>query len=435
MQRPALMIERRPRPKVKFVARKRNAPCAIRMNDQIAVAALRTSPMDRTAQDVDIIMSVVGSWPAFMQFVNTEQERREICRRITLEEYERGDIVIKQGDEPDAWYLIFSGGVTVYQFARERGDESGHRQIPPNTIETLRACFGQDRCFVHVANKGPTEEFGSTALTKNDIRNATIYVNRPSLILRVDPHLYRETVAWFAQMQLEKKAVLLSKVAEFSVLRDLRDIFSRLAENMEKIKLDKGTIINSDFFGHHEGDMALYIIDKGLVAQHRIVNFAGHKYKPKHIEIQLPRGERNVKVREYTTGEMFPDPAMKECVQKPFTISVIEPTTVYQLRMKDLAALLLNSQLQRLIDVIKVQPLDEEVIDMWIERQESVQWETFKHKCVKEARKAHKVQKAVAVGEWGMRKCGPPKSIKEHRSVSMLSATPRRPVSSKSMLY
>jgi inhibitor of KinA sporulation pathway (predicted exonuclease) len=117
---------------------------------------------------------------------------------------------------------------------------------------------------------------------------------------------------------------------------------------------------------------------------------------------------------------MFPDPALKDYVPYPFTLVVSEPVIAYQLKVKDLASMLLTAQMQKIREVFRNEPNDEQVVQIWIEKQQSIQWQGFKQKCVKEARQMVKVEKAVMAGKWAMRTPAKPKPIKDHMEFAPL---------------
>lgn len=402
--------EKKGRPRVLLVTRPRQPIVMSQRAPSLALAALRMKPIDRQPQDVDAIMAVVGQWPDFNKFVRTEPEKREVCSRMMCQDYDANELVIKEGDEPDGWYLVFSGHCSV--FVRSNNDIS--RDIDPATLSNLRRAFGPESDFTKIAEKGPTEEFGSTALTNNDVRNATLVADVKSTILRVDPHVYREIIAWFAKQQLKRQADLILHVKELACLKQTKGAVMRLAENMESMKIEPGTIIDDSFFGiEEEEEMSFYIIEEGSLVTHRVVDFSG--YKPRDgVTVRIPKGVKNVSVETLGPNRIFVDPAMRMYVKYPFTLLVAEAAVIWRLKWKDMLSMLLTTQLETFFGIIKVQPTDQEVMDMWVERQEAIQWKSFKHQCVKEVRKYIKAEREVENREWPMRKSCIPKALKEH---------------------
>lgn len=267
--------------------------------------------------------------------------------------------------------------------------------------------------------KGPTEEFGSVSLINNEPRNATIVADKPTILLRVDPPSYHETLDWFARSVCERKAALLLQVRELQVLRESRELLLHLAATMEQVRMKVGTEIGDDFFPH-ENTMSFIILEEGVLVKRRVVNFSGTKVASDST-ITLPMGIKTVKVGRFGPREMIPVPAMRICAPFPFTLYVEEEVTGYLLKLAELASMLLNIQTQKIIRAFASnEPSDEKVIQMWIANQEAVQWQAYRKKCVKEARGILKAQKAISRGEWAIRKAGPPKAIKEHRPFTAL---------------
>jgi CRP-like cAMP-binding protein len=416
------MIRRRLKRKVLFVPRKPHVDSDNKRTPEAALAALKIPPPDRTPQDIDAILAIVGTWEDFTHFIHSDQERKEVCRHMCLDFRQANTILFKQGDEPDGWYLVFSGMCSIH-IKLNAHNEDGHSQIPAQTVALLRSAFGPDECFIQVAHKGPSQEFGSTALTKNDKRNATIVVDEPSQILRVDPQLYRDTAAWFARAQLEKAAALMSHIPELQFLRETRDIYTRLAENIKQEKIEIGTVVDTNYFKKvsemtkDKYEDCFIVVGEGLLWKRRVVDFTGYRgeeMEESGLAITIPTGKRTVRVRTFQAKSMFPDPALKEYVPYPFTLVVMEPVIAYRLKVKDLASMLLTTQMQKIRDQFQDEPDDAQVVKMWIAEHQAKHWQLFKQKCVKEARGMVKVERAIMRGQWGLRLPAPPKAIKDH---------------------
>jgi CRP-like cAMP-binding protein len=411
-------VERRLRQRVVLVCHNRHTGDSSQPTTDRALEALRIDPPRRTQTDIDSIFSTVGKWPDFQKFIHTEQERRELCRRMTCEDWHRMEIVVKQGDETDGLYLIFTGQCSVYSIAATR-DDGSQNQIPSATLAVLRSALGSDKCFVQVAVKGPTEEFGAASLIGDEPWNGTIVTDKPTVLLRIDPPSYHETLGWFARSVCERKAALLLQVRELQVLRKSRELVLHLAATMEQVRMRVGTEIGNDFFPR-ENTMSFIVVEEGVFVKRRAVNFSGTKVASDST-IALPIGVKTVKVGQFGPREMIPVPAMRICVPFPFTLYVAEEVTGYLLKLVELASMLLNVQTQKIIRMFASnEPNDEKVIRMWIEKQEAVQWQAYRKKCVKEARRILKAQRAISMGEWAIRKAGPPKAIKEHRPFTTL---------------
>jgi hypothetical protein len=191
---------------------------------------------------------------------------------------------------------------------------------------------------------------------------------------------------------------------------------------MEQIKLDAGVVIDETYLGKDDGATSFLVVEEGLLAKMRVVDFTGYKCEPSStgIEVAVPNGKHAVKVKTYGPKTMFPDPALAEYVPYHFTLYVTEPVIAYQLKVKDLASMLLTAQMQKIREAFRDEPNDTQVINIWIEKQQAIQWQAYKRKCVKEARQMVKVEKEVLSGQWPQRKAARPKAIKDHKGYGSL---------------
>ena len=205
--------------------------------------ALYVPPHDRTEQMVSAIVKYLSTWSDFNHCLHSDAEKHDICSEITLQQHKGNTVLFKQGDDADGWYLVFSGSCSVII---NWPDDTFDSQIDPDRLYVLRFYFGEDAHFRHLAVKGPTQEFGSTALIKSLPRNATIFVNEDSLLLHVDANYYRLSVQWFAKMQMNRRAAFMEEIPEFQYLQEERVCYQRLAENMRERTILKGEVIDSD---------------------------------------------------------------------------------------------------------------------------------------------------------------------------------------------
>lgn len=417
MRAQSALVRRRLKPKVILVPRKPNETGVNRVTMDMALAALRTPPGERSDKETDTILAIVGKWKDFNNFIHTEQEKREVCRRIFLEEKKGGQVLFNLNDPPDGWYLVFRGMCSIYI---KWNDDSNHQYIHPHILSQIRE-KNPTTNFKCVAAKLPGTEFGSTALTQNILRTATIYIDEDSILLRVDPQVYKDTAAWFAKNQLEKKAAILSQVEELQFLKDTKEVFSRLAENMVEVKMEPGTILTASNTLPQSKGRGFLLIEDGLLIKQRMVDFSKFKRAKllqnddANLPIRIPTGNHLVRIATYGPKCMFPDPALDDFVKYPFIVTVIEPTTAHVLVKSDLDSLLLTTQIHHLQDEYLDQPNDEQVVKMWVNKQKEIQWNKFKKQCVKEARRYVRTERAVLNGQWAMRNPKQPKSIKDHK--------------------
>ena len=124
--------------------------------------------------------------PMFMNL--TPLELAEIIHIVKVEKYQAGDIVFKEGDSGDAWFVLYRGAVEVL-----KEDEYGDKKI--NELGP-RACFGE----MSVLDGLP--------------RSATIRVTEDSEIFRIPRKDFAELLDdkhLIAYKLIQQMAILLSE--------------------------------------------------------------------------------------------------------------------------------------------------------------------------------------------------------------------------------
>lgn len=441
-----LSITYRLRPKVLLAPRKNNFDKASNKTVDQLIAALKVPTTERTDQDVDTLLSTVGTWPSFANAVHGEQMRREVCRQMVYQPMEANMILFKEGDPPNGWFIIVTGQCLVVKFAP---DESGMADMPPIMIQKLREGI-PNRFYKTVFTAGPKCEFGAVALINNKPRNATIYVSQPSILIRVDNQIYKDTAAFFTRTQLQKRTNLYSHVKEFDILKDVREgeqnqTIRNLAENTVDFTIPSGTIIDKQHTAsiteidktnlsqlnekalkeHLENErlktQSFYIIAEGKLTVHRYINFSDYKATKKDentddvLSVRIPSGQHLIQIGKLGPKMMFPDPRLEGgWITQPCILKVIEPVLLHRLKLNDLSSSVPQAKLDIIKEKVREQPDDQIIIEDWIEKQRQAQWLTFKKQCIKEAQRVIKLEREIMNGEYGMRKAGPPKAIKAH---------------------
>lgn len=82
-------------------------------NQELAKAAhvLQVEPRDRTPEQVELLLEVLGEIPFFMRL--PIEQRQAAAKAVHLDLYSAGDVVFSAGDRPSEMYIIFSGSVSV----------------------------------------------------------------------------------------------------------------------------------------------------------------------------------------------------------------------------------------------------------------------------------------------------------------------------------
>ena len=123
-------------------------------------------------------------------------EIMEIIHIVEVEMYQAGDMVFKEGDTGDAWFVLYRGGVDVLKHGRD-----GEKKI---TALGPKACFGE----ISILDGSP--------------RSASISANEDSVVFRVPRDAFHELVErdhLVAYKLLHHMAILLAERQRTTTLR------------------------------------------------------------------------------------------------------------------------------------------------------------------------------------------------------------------------
>jgi hypothetical protein len=76
---------------------------------------LKIPEEERSPDNLFELMRLTSTFKIFESFTMSEMHK-EICRKIFLKSYERGQIIFKQGDDGDAYYYVLRGCVDLYMY-------------------------------------------------------------------------------------------------------------------------------------------------------------------------------------------------------------------------------------------------------------------------------------------------------------------------------
>ncbi|CAF0826170.1 unnamed protein product [Rotaria sp. Silwood1] len=146
----------------------------------------------------------------------------DICKTIMLERRPAWDVVIRQGDPGDTFYIILQGSVNIYRF-----DEDGPKQAPlafdtikefsqldhdPDKREELIAQeFGN-----YIVTLVGGFDFGERALVTNEPRSATVMTITPTDLLVVDREVFNRTLKAAHEKELQEKTEFINRCPLFS---------------------------------------------------------------------------------------------------------------------------------------------------------------------------------------------------------------------------
>ncbi|XP_062594753.1 uncharacterized protein LOC134256151 [Saccostrea cucullata] len=132
---------------------------------------------------------------------------KDILRNCGQVTFNKDDIIIKQGDQGDCFYMILGGKISIYILNKEKNEE-GDETVPLDQIGTRNAKGQLDRSKlgIFVTHLGTGVPFGDVALMSEDcVRTATIIAEEETDLLVVDRALYNRAVKEVLAKEYEDK--------------------------------------------------------------------------------------------------------------------------------------------------------------------------------------------------------------------------------------
>mmetsp|Transcript_136012 Transcript_136012/g.290766 ORF Transcript_136012/g.290766 Transcript_136012/m.290766 type:complete len:812 (-) Transcript_136012:100-2535(-) len=153
---------------------------------------------DRDDQGLECILDFVKHIAFFPKLARPEQ--LGLCRKMTLEEFERGEIVFKYGDAGDKFYIILLGGVALHFPS----------SAPcPNGLHTPDECTCEGRQVESAVFLVSGMSFGELALQSNKKRSATINATTRTELLVLTRSAYEEYAGELHRLFVEQRVAFL----------------------------------------------------------------------------------------------------------------------------------------------------------------------------------------------------------------------------------
>ena len=158
-------------------------------------------PAKRSEGTVAKLVEVTCALCHFFRTMPT-QLQFELCRVIHLERFSKNDIVFKQGDHGDKFYIIVQGRVEV-RICSDTSASSDPRQPGHNTVAWL--------------HRG--DSFGELALIKNAPRTASIVVpSSKTEVLSIHKESFERILVGLYGASLNERALFLRRLWTFAAL-------------------------------------------------------------------------------------------------------------------------------------------------------------------------------------------------------------------------
>ncbi|PKI83377.1 hypothetical protein MVES1_002844 [Malassezia vespertilionis] len=189
-------------------------------------------------------------------FRSLEPEQYQVALQAMDEEHhEAGDIVIKQGDQGQYFYIVERGNLDVYM-------------QPPHMSAAEALAAPADQLGKKVLSYGPGATFGELALMYMQPRAASVVMTTPGTLWKLDRIAFRTILT---ELNMDRRMMLKSFLKQVPLLQHLSD-----AERLRILDAIEIRDYKSDEVIVREGDIGthFYVIVNGLAEVHK-ANDAG----------------------------------------------------------------------------------------------------------------------------------------------------------------
>jgi CRP-like cAMP-binding protein len=390
-----------------------------------ALDGLQTKATDRSEWQVQAINAVFSEWYSIKRVAPDERKRKELMRGCEFRYHPENSLLFKEGDASDGWYIVYSGEVVLFSSrAANWGDdpEAVRRECNKNTIRALEypmdpelyrianSALHTDKEFLPFRVVGHRGDFGSEHLKKDERRSFTAIMSQPGFIIHIDAFVYRMTLEWLEDSELREKTAFLEQIPELEPLKSYPVLYERLAEVV--VKKDLPDCRNcAKLWG---GWIAII---EGEITRRRTVDFRNVKI-PDHmleigdVKIVLPSGTIAMQTNSFGPGHLVADPFLSSGLKKPFTVSIAPKSVCYHLEYEDVKNLLPIDMRREIERIIMDDQDDQSLGNIWVEKERQLQWEVYRDKCCKEARKFVKQTRKGTDANAAFRRVKLPKAVK-----------------------
>ena len=195
------------------------------------MAVLCKSSDARTEKELDLLQGLTVKVQSFNKY--SRSVRRELCRVIRYENYEKKRVIVKQGHPPHSFYFILSGVVDL---------------VKSEVVARTGRTYSQTVAELHAG-----DSFGELAILKKVPRSASVICKQDCEFLSVTKEDFEEVLKSTANQELEAKRSFLRTYAIFETLSDAE--LTRISEcctvkeyKHEVAILQEGDISDNIFF-------------------------------------------------------------------------------------------------------------------------------------------------------------------------------------------
>ncbi|CAM9322211.1 unnamed protein product, partial [Discosporangium mesarthrocarpum] len=207
-----------------------------------------------------------------------EDQYKEVVDSMEEQRFNPGDVVIKEGDEGEYFYVTGSGKLEVFIVGKNEG----------NAVRTL----------------GPGDSFGELALMYNSPRTATAVTE--CLLWALDRTTFRHTILEAGQARRKKYEGFLSKVAVLEKANLSTGELALLADAVEPTSFKDGEVIIRQG-DHCRKNFKFYIVEEGQVTAH------------------VEEGGEEILMSNLVPGDYFGEKALVEKTPRTATVRATGP--------------------------------------------------------------------------------------------------------------
>ena len=203
-----------------------------------ARAVLRKLPIDRTDEDVMLLLDIIDRLSCFKKYPRST--KTALARVMEYERYDYGRILIKEGHDANELYFIVRGGVSI--FSSQAGQHSRGKKVQ-----------------VPVGGLGEGASFGELELIHNMKRKCTFICNLDgSEFLRIDKSDFKDVLQGNYEQEMKEKLLILVKLG---ITKDWPFFeLQNLCGNCKFLEFAANKVI---FGNTHEPSNFIYYITRG----------------------------------------------------------------------------------------------------------------------------------------------------------------------------
>ncbi|XP_070177496.1 uncharacterized protein [Littorina saxatilis] len=139
-------------------------------------------------------------------FVNTRPDLlKDIMRNCKFGTRQRDDIIIKQGEVGDCFYVVLSGQISIYIHNQDKGDEEERKELE-NIVQYKDGKLDRTKLGNFALSLGEGSPVGEVALIDEAaVRTATIVADQKTDLLIIDRPLYNRCIKDMLALEFEEK--------------------------------------------------------------------------------------------------------------------------------------------------------------------------------------------------------------------------------------